>query len=111
DRIELRKSRREFITHTGVIGNKRLTVISTGIGTDNIDIVLNELDGLINIDLQARLPKENLQSLDIIRIGTSGAVQADIPLDSLLFSEAAIGLDTLMHYYQFENSSGAGLLR
>lgn len=111
DRIELRKSRREFITHTGNIGKRRLTVLSTGIGTDNIDIVLNELDALVNIDFQTRLSRENLQSLDIIRIGTSGAVQADIPLDSLLVSEAAIGLDTLMHYYQFENSSGAGLLR
>jgi uridine phosphorylase len=111
DRVELKKSKREFITHTGVIGNKRLTVISTGIGTDNIDIVLNERDALVNIDFQTRLSRENLQSLDIIRIGTSGAVQADIPLDSLLVSEAAIGLDTLMHYYQFENSSGAGLLR
>jgi uridine phosphorylase len=111
DRVELKKSKREFITHTGVIGNKRLTVISTGIGTDNIDIVLNERDALVNIDFQTRLSRENLQSLDIIRIGTSGAVQADIPLDSLLVSEAAIGLDTLMHYYQFEYSSGAGLLR
>jgi uridine phosphorylase len=104
DRIELKKSKREFTTHTGTIGNKRLTVISTGIGTDNIDIVLNELDALVNIDLKTRLPKTSLQSLNIIRIGTSGAVQADIPLDSLLVSEAAIGLDTLMHYYQHKCS-------
>jgi len=103
DQIELKKSKREFTTHTGSIGNRRLTVISTGIGTGNIDIALNELDALVNIDLQTRLPKTSLQGLDIIRIGTSGAVQADIPLDSLLLSEAAIGLDTLMHYYRHGN--------
>src|SRR5579863_1574051 len=102
DVIEHRGQHREFVTHTGRIGQKRLTVISTGIGTDNIDIVLNELDALVNIDLQTRLSKTSLQSLNIIRIGTSGAVQADIPLNSLLVSEAAIGLDTLMHYYRRE---------
>lgn len=100
DRIEIKKSKREFTTHTGSIGSKRLTVISTGIGTDNIDIVLNELDTLVNIDLQTRTPKKELTKLNIIRIGTSGAVQAGIPPDSLLVSEAAFGLDTLMHYYQ-----------
>ena len=100
DHIELKKSKREFVTHTGTISGKRLTVISTGIGTDNIDIVLNELDTLVNIDLQTRLPKAQLQKLNIIRIGTSGAVQADIPVDSLLVSSAVFGLDTLMHYYK-----------
>src|SRR5215469_15048915 len=70
DRIELKKSKREFLTHTGTIGSKRLTVLSTGIGTDNIDIVLNELDALVNVDLETRLPKGNLRSLDIVRIGT-----------------------------------------
>ncbi len=100
DHIELKKGKREFITHTGTIGNKRLTVISTGIGTDNIDIVLNELDALVNIDFKTRLPNPTLRSLNIIRIGTSGAVQADIPVDSLLASSAAFGLDALMHYYQ-----------
>lgn len=100
DHIELKKTKREFVTHTGTIGGKRLTVLSTGIGTDNIDIVLNELDALVNIDLQSRLPNQHLRSLNIIRIGTSGAVQADIPVDSLLVSSAAIGLDTLMHYYR-----------
>ena len=99
DAIELKKGKREFITHTGRIGNKRLTVLSTGIGTDNIDIVLNELDALANIDFTTRLPHSQLKSLDIIRIGTSGAVQADIPIDSLLASTAAFGLDPLMHYY------------
>jgi len=102
DHIELKKTKREFVTHTGTIGGKRLTVLSTGIGTDNIDIVLNELDALVNIDLQSRQPKENPKSLNIVRIGTSGAVQADIPVDSLLASNAALGLDTLMHYYKRE---------
>src|ERR1700761_3004106 len=88
DVVELKKGKREFITHTGLIDNKRLTVISTGIGTDNIDIVLNELDALVNIDFNTRLVKADLQRLNIIRIGTSGAVQADIPVDSILFSSA-----------------------
>ncbi|HVS93908.1 MAG TPA: nucleoside phosphorylase [Mucilaginibacter sp.] len=105
DRVELKKSRREFVTHTGYIGNKRLTVLSTGIGTDNIDIVLNELDALVNIDLESRMPKLQLSSLDIVRIGTSGAIQADIGLDSILVSEAAFGMDTLMHYYMYRNSA------
>ena len=100
DHIELKKSKREFVTHTGTIGGKRLTVISTGIGTDNIDIVLNELDILVNIDLKTRLPKQELQKLNIIRIGTSGAVQADIEIDSLLVSGNAFGIDTLMHFYK-----------
>ena len=100
DHIELKKSKREFVTHTGTMGGKRLTVLSTGIGTDNIDIVMNELDALVNIDLQTRLPKTRLQKLNIIRIGTSGAIQADIPIDSLLVSSAAFGMDTLMHYYE-----------
>jgi uridine phosphorylase len=104
DHVELKKSRREFVTHTGTLGGKRLTVISTGIGTDNIDIVLNELDALVNIDLQSRLPKLQLKSLNIIRLGTTGAVQADIQVDSILASVTVFGLDTLMHYYQREYS-------
>ncbi|MDN5289469.1 MAG: phosphorylase [Mucilaginibacter sp.] len=112
DHIEVKKGKREFITHTGLIGNKRLTVISTGIGTDNIDIVLNELDALVNIDFNTRLPHSNLRSLDIIRIGTSGALQSDIPVDSLLISSAAFGLDALMHYYKYElNQSDKQLLQ
>lgn len=102
DTIELKKGKREFITHTGNIGNKRLTVLSTGIGTDNIDIVLNELDALVNIDFKTRTVNTDLRSLNIIRIGTSGAVQADIAIDSLLISSAAFGLDPLMHYYKQE---------
>jgi len=100
DRIELKKGKREFITHTGSIGNKRITVVSTGIGTDNIDIVLNELDALVNINLKTRLVNAELRSLAIIRIGTSGGIQPDIPVDSLLVSSAAFGFDALMHYYQ-----------
>lgn len=100
DRIDIKKGKREFITHTGYIGKKRLTVISTGIGTGNIDIVLNELDTLINIDLKTRLPKSNSRHLDIIRIGTSGAIQPNIPVDSLLISSAAFGLDPIMNYYE-----------
>lgn len=100
DSIELRKGKREFVTHTGRLGSKRISVVSTGIGTDNIDIVLNELDALVNIDFKTRKVNSNTRSLNFIRIGTSGAVQANIPLDSLLVSEYAFGLDALMHYYQ-----------
>lgn len=110
DRIELKKSKREFTTHTGTAGGKRITVLSTGIGTDNIDIVMNELDALVNVDLQTRRPKKDLQSLNIIRIGTSGAVQASIPVDSMLVSEMAFGLDTLMHYYRQDLSADEQLL-
>ncbi|MDB5030177.1 nucleoside phosphorylase [Mucilaginibacter sp.] len=100
DTVELKKGKREFITHTGHMGGKRITVLSTGIGTDNIDIVLNELDALVNIDFKTRTINPNLHSLNIIRIGTSGAVQADIAIDSVLLSSSAFGLDPLMHYYQ-----------
>ncbi|WP_026898319.1 nucleoside phosphorylase [Daejeonella oryzae] len=99
DSIELKKGKREFITHTGYLGKKRITVISTGIGTDNIDIVFNELDALVNIDFASRTVKDELKSLEIIRIGTSGAIQEDIPMGTLLVSEFAVGLDSLMHYY------------
>lgn len=102
DHIDLKKGRREFITHTGRIGAKRITVISTGIGTDNIDIVLNELDALVNIDFSTRRIKPDRKRLDIIRLGTSGAIQADIPIDSVVVSEYAIGFDSLMHFYQSE---------
>ncbi|NCD71327.1 nucleoside phosphorylase [Mucilaginibacter agri] len=100
DSIELRKGKREFITHTGYMAGKRMSVVSTGIGTDNIDIVLNELDALVNIDLKTRVVHQELKKLNLVRIGTSGIVQADIEVDSLLVSEAAIGLDALMHYYK-----------
>jgi uridine phosphorylase len=99
DRIELKKGKREFITHTGYLNSKRITVLSTGIGTDNIDIVLNELDALVNIDFNTREVKENLKSLEIIRIGTSGTVQNDIEMGSILVSEYGLGMDALMFYY------------
>tara|TARA_R110000868_G_scaffold257575_3_gene514805 strand:+ start:37959 stop:38828 length:870 start_codon:yes stop_codon:yes gene_type:complete len=99
DKIEVKKGKREFLTHTGWLKNKRITVVSTGIGTDNIDIVLNELDALANIDFTTRTIKKDKRQLDIIRIGTSGAIQPEIPLDSFLLSEYAIGLDSLLHFY------------
>lgn len=99
DSVEVKIKKREFHTQTGTYKGKRLTVISTGIGTDNIDIVFNELDALVNIDLKTREIKPNLTVLNIIRIGTSGSIQADIPLDSFLISEKAIGFDSLMHFY------------
>lgn len=99
DRIEFKIKKREFHTQTGTYQGKRITVISTGIGTDNIDIVLNELDALVNIDFETRRLKTELTSLDIIRIGTSGSLQEDIPLDSFVLSESAIGFDALLHFY------------
>lgn len=99
DSLEVQVQNREFITHTGDYKGKRITVLSTGIGTDNIDIVLNELDALVNIDLVNRTVNEEKIPLHIIRIGTSGALQDTIPLGSHLVSEYAIGLDALMHFY------------
>lgn len=99
DVIEHKVHKREFHTHTGIYKGKRISVISTGIGTDNIDIVLNELDALVNIDFDTRDVKEQLTSLEIIRIGTSGAIQPEIPLDSFVVSEKAIGFDSLLHFY------------
>lgn len=99
DKIDIRKGKREFLTHTGWLNNKRITVTSTGIGTDNIDIVLNELDALANIDFNTRTIKKERRQLDIIRIGTSGAIQPEIPVDSFLLSEYAMGLDSLLHFY------------
>ena len=104
DNIELQKQKREFCTHTGTLNGKRLTVISTGIGTDNIDIVFNELDALVNIDFEKRQIKEELISLDIIRIGTSGSMQADVDVDTFLASDFAIGLDGLLNMYVHQNS-------
>ncbi|SMC94172.1 nucleoside phosphorylase [Pedobacter nyackensis] len=104
DKVELKKGKREFMTHTGYLGKRRITVLSTGIGTDNIDIVLNELDALVNIDFQTREIKEQLTSLNIIRIGTSGAIQPDLPTGTILASTFGLGLDSLMHYYIHELS-------
>lgn len=100
DKIEFTVQNREFKTQTGNYKGKRITVISTGIGTDNIDIVLNELDAVVNIDLEKREVKKKLKSLDIIRIGTSGSINQEVALDSFLLSEMAIGFDSLMHFYK-----------
>jgi uridine phosphorylase len=99
DTIEFKIQNREFITMTGSYNGKRISVLSTGIGTDNIDIVINELDALVNIDLETREIKRKKISLNIIRIGTTGALQADIPVDSYLVSGKAIGFDGLMNFY------------
>lgn len=100
DSIELKRSHREFVSHTGRLGEQRVSVISSGIGTDNVDIVMNELDALVNIDFPSRQVKEDLKSLKIIRVGTSGSLQAEIPVGSLLVSEYGLGLDVLGHFYQ-----------
>lgn len=105
DTIEVKRQHREFVTHTGMLGNKRLTVISTGIGTDNIDIVFNELDALANIDFSSRTLRPAITTLNFIRVGTSGSLQADIPVDSLLVSTYGLGLDGLMDFYEFEDDN------
>jgi uridine phosphorylase len=105
DRIEIKRSKREFITHTGLINNKRVSVISTGIGCDNIDIVINELDALVNIDFKDKCIKKEHKSLEIIRIGTCGALQENIPVDSFILSTYGLGFDGLLSFYNpiYEN--------
>ena len=103
DTLEIEKGKREFITHTGTLNGTRISVVSTGIGTDNIDIVMNELDALVNIDFETRTIKEEKTSLDIVRIGTSGGIQPDIETDSFLLSEYAIGFDNVLHFYESEH--------
>ncbi|WP_347053471.1 nucleoside phosphorylase [Flavobacterium olei] len=109
DSIEFSTQKREFKTQTGIYKGKRISVISTGIGPDNIDIVLNELDALVNIDLQTRKPKETLTSLNIIRIGTSGSLQEDIPVDSFVMSKFGLGLDNMLRSYLIEEVSNAAI--
>ncbi len=104
DSVEMKQSHREFVTHTGLLAGKRVSVVSTGIGTDNIDIVLNELDALVNIDLEKRALRQELRSLNIIRIGTTGSLQADVPVDSFVASTHAIGIDNLMNFYRQQNN-------
>ena len=104
DSVEVERHHREFVTHTGHLGKKRISVVSTGIGTDNIDIVLNELDALVNIDFATRTINHELQQLNIIRVGTSGSLQADVPVDSFVASTHAIGIDNLMNFYLQENN-------
>lgn len=105
DRITERVQKREFYTHTGELNGKRITVISTGIGTDNVDIVLNELDALVNIDLKTRMIKEEHKTLKFIRLGTCGAMQNDIPVDATLISQGAVGVDMLLNFYRHKNSN------
>ena len=100
DQIEMEKSNREFVTHTGRYRGKRITALSTGIGTDNIDIVLNELDALVNMDLEQRIPLAEHKSLNLIRIGTSGALHADIAPGGQIITRVAGGFDGLYHFYQ-----------
>ena len=100
DRIEYRNHHREFNVHTGYIGKQRLSVVSTGIGPDNIDIVMNELDALANIDFQTRTIRDKITSLQIIRVGTSGSLQQEIPVDSFVASTHGLGLDNLLNFYQ-----------
>jgi len=105
DSIEFSQQKREFKTQTGFYKGKRITVMSTGIGPDNIDIVMNELDALVNIDLETRQPKETLTSLNIIRIGTSGSLQEDIPVDSFVMSKFGLGLDNMLRSYLIDEVS------
>jgi uridine phosphorylase len=104
DRFEHKAQRREFVTHTGYLGKKRISVVSTGIGTDNIDIVLNELDALFNIDFKTRTVKNEITHLQIIRVGTSGSLQADVPVDSFVASTHGLGIDNLLNFYRHDNN-------
>jgi uridine phosphorylase len=103
DHIEFKGANREIHTHTGFYNNKRLTVMSTGMGTDNIDIVMNELDAIVNIDLASRKVKEEHKALNIIRLGTSGAIQPEIPLNAFIISEFGLGLDGLLNFYKIKD--------
>ena len=104
DKIEYKGEYREFITHTGIIGKKRLSVVSTGIGTDNVDIAVNELDTLVNIEFSTREIKSALTSLNLIRIGTSGALQPEIPVDSFIASTHGLGIDNLLNFYRLDQN-------
>lgn len=105
EKIEFSTQKREFKTQTGIYKGKRITVMSTGIGPDNIDIVINELDALVNIDFETRQPKEVLTSLNIIRIGTSGSLQEDIPVDSFVMSKFGLGVDNMLRSYLIDEVS------
>ena len=104
DTIEVKRNHREFVTHTGMLGKKRISVVSTGIGPDNIDIVLNELDALVNIDFNSRTINDTLTTLTIIRLGTSGSLQAEIEVDSMVASTHGLGIDNLLNYYRHDNN-------
>lgn len=102
DQIEVKRQHREFVSHTGTLNGTRITVISTGIGPDNIDIVLNELDAVVNIDLKERTIKSELTKLNIIRLGTTGSLQADIPVDSFVAGTHGLGIDNMLNFYNYE---------
>ena len=104
EHIEHKSQNREFIAHTGSYHGTRITALATGIGTDNIDIVLGELDALVNIDLEKRTPKQEHKKLTIVRMGTCGALQEDIPVDELVVSHSGLGLDNVLHYYAHEQT-------
>jgi uridine phosphorylase len=106
DELEVEKANREFVTKTGRIGKRRLSVLSTGIGTDNIDIVMTELDALVNVDFSSRTVKRQHHSLQILRLGTSGALHEDIPLGTIIMSDISIGLDGLLNFYANRDSVG-----
>jgi uridine phosphorylase len=103
-------SHREFVTHTGYLGNKKISVISTGIGTDNIDIVMNELDALVNIDFTSRTIRNAFTQLHVIRIGTSGSLQESIPVDSFVASTHGLGIDNLLNFYRHDQNEEENLL-
>lgn len=104
DMVEVKRQHREFITHTGTIGGKRISCVGTGIGPDNIDIVMNELDALKNIDFKDRVVKEKLTPLTVLRIGTCGSLQGDIPVDSMVVGTHGLGIDNLLNYYRVDNN-------
>jgi uridine phosphorylase len=104
DKIEIKGHHREFVSHTGYVGSKRVTCISTGIGPDNIDIVMNEIDALVNIDFETRHIKQHHTVLNVMRIGTSGSLQADVPVDSYVAGTHGLGLDNLLNYYRLEHN-------
>ncbi|MEZ4755563.1 MAG: nucleoside phosphorylase [Flavobacteriales bacterium] len=104
NKVEHRVQNREFVSHSGEYRGVHVTALSTGIGTDNIDIVLNELDALANIDLLTRQPQARTRSLRIVRLGTCGALHADIPVDTRIVSAYGVGMDNVLHYYAYENT-------
>ena len=113
DKVEIKKNKREFYTHTGTLRGERITVMSTGIGTENIDIVMNELGALVNIDLKEKEFKKEHSSLELFRLGTCGSVNPDVEVDNMLVTENVVGLDGLLHFYQdyqFENEFSKNFL-
>ncbi len=111
DSIEFKGRNREFIVHTGRVGSQRLTVMSTGMGTDNMDIVMNELDALVNIDLETRQIREKHTTLNLFRLGTSGSLQPDLPLNAVILSTYGLGLDGMLWYYNFLENNTEKTLR